>query len=206
MLRSTALLLFVSGAVLACSEEEPSARKSLGGVEGQSQLNELNDAQFDAVCNAAGDKLEATFENDDLLRGACLLGAHVRAQGAAMVTEEDETAICEETYDACVEMPFENENACEDGVRSGCTASVNDFDRCLTLAEELYRELSESDCEEVSEDDSETLDMRIQASANACDLLIGCFGEEPPDAGAPDSGEPDGGDEDSGVEDDDAGM
>src|SRR5688572_4909165 len=62
MLRSIAVLVFVSH-VLACSEEEPSARKSLGGVEGQTPLKELNDSQRDAVCDAADDKLEAAFSD-----------------------------------------------------------------------------------------------------------------------------------------------
>jgi hypothetical protein len=196
MLRSIAVLLFVSGAVLACSEDEPSARKSLGGVEGQTPLSELDDDQLEAVCDAANDKLEATFDDEALARGACLLGAHVSANAAAMADDEvDEKEVCEQTFEACIDLPVESERACG-SVLQVCTATVNDFDTCLSNADAVYRELSELDCDDVSDEDTDELDQRIQASANACDVLVGCFGDNVPqgDGGERDSGE----DEDAG--------
>jgi hypothetical protein len=192
MLRSIAVVLFVSGALLACKDDEPSARKSLGGVEGQTPLKELDDAQREAVCDAADEKLESTFDDDDLTRGRCLLGAYVSAPSAAqaMMRQGEETEVCEELLEDCVDMPGSPSPACPRDVNSTCTASVNDLDRSITLADDLYRELSDLDCEDLLEDENEALDTRIGASANAYDVVFRCFAEELPDAGTPDASDP----------------
>lgn len=184
MLRSIALLLVLSGSLLACSEEAASPRKSLGGVEGQTALKELDDDQLEAVCGAAKDKLESNSDDDDLARGACVLIAHVSSGNAA-----DEVDACEQALDGCLSTDIGSPSPCDDDVASSCTLTVNDFDLCLTSAEALYRELSDQDCDDVSEE-SEDLDRRIQASANACDAVARCFAEDASDAGQPDASDP----------------
>ncbi len=208
MRQFVAVLLLLWVGLIGCGNSETSARKSLGGVEGQRTLAELDDDQLETVCDAADAKLAAALEDESNANGACLLTAHITARAVAASDDEiEEVDVCDDTLEQCLDRPLESASRCGENVASRCLATVADFDRCITLANALYADLGELECADISDDDSDELDEQIQQSVDACDKLAGCFVDEQPDASTPDE---DAGDEpDTSVadpDDDDAGV
>jgi len=176
LLKMIAGVFALTVALAACGDEG-----AITGLDTDIELSALTDDEQKLACENSGAYMEENA-GEATKKFGCMMAASMTA---AFVEGDDFVSTCEESFDACMVAPAEeeeNEEGCEPKDLSACSGTVADVEACFDSMISQLNELAGGlKCEEPQEGDEAAESLNPFVTAECTKLFRACpaFGPEP---------------------------
>jgi len=178
LLKMIAGVFALTVTLAACGDEG-----AITGLDTDTELSALTDEEQKLACENSGAYMEENA-GEATKKFGCMMAASM----AASFSGDDFVSTCEESFDACMTAPAEEEEeeGCELKDLSACEGTVADVEACFdSMISQLNKLAEELKCEEPQEDDAGSDPANPFVTAECTKLFTDCpaFGPEQEPAG-----------------------
>jgi hypothetical protein len=149
-----AAMLFAG--VMACDGGDDGGGSTVDLGNDSTVASSLTPVEAEQKCELVQEKMEKVAESSDAKHATCLLSGVF-----AMAFGGDDPAVCQQTYDACMAQPLEQEDDgddCKDAYKDleNCTATLGEIEACMNdsiaAQKQAFAEIKKLNCSSTEEE------------------------------------------------------